>query len=229
MRRKIGSWVRRGKMRRTLQIRNPARLLICILALLLAGLGVVLILLFQKPTVPVSSASSPSGVLEAQQTATATPQESAPTVQPETEPTPSAPVPVLEDVGGYPVIAKLVIESLSLDLPVIGEVSDAALKVSPCLYMGPSSPAYPGNIVIVGHNNRNKTHFGHLNELKAGSTVLLSDKYGTEYRYEVYDTETIGPNEVDALEIYEGEYGLALVTCADQGKNRLLVRCRRGE
>ena len=228
MRRRIKAGVRRGKMRRTLQIRNPMRLLlICILALLLVGLCVVLILMWQKPAPALLPDSSPSGVLEVQ--STATPQGTASTIQPETELMSSAlvPVPVLEDVGGYLVIAKLMIESLSLDLPVIGEVSDAALKVSPCLYMGPSSPAYPGNIVIVGHNNRNKTHFGRLNELKAGSIVLLSDKYGAEYRYEVYDTETIGPNEVDALEVYEGEYGLTLVTCADQGKNRLLIRCKR--
>ncbi|MGI6176339.1 MAG: sortase [Christensenellales bacterium] len=151
-------------------------------------------------------------------------------VEPETqEPPPSARVPVLEDVQGYLVIAKLVIESLSLDLLIIGEVSDAALKVSSCLYMGPSSPAYPGNIVITGHNNRDKSHFGRLNELQAGSVVVLSDPYGSEYRYEVYGTETIGPNEVEALEIYEGEYGLALVTCTDRGENRLLLRCRRLE
>ncbi|MFT3985787.1 MAG: sortase [Lachnospiraceae bacterium] len=144
-------------------------------------------------------------------------------------PAPSAPVAVLEDIEGYSTTAQLRIDTISLDLFIIGEVSEAALKVSPCLYAGPSSPEYPGNIVITGHNNRNKTHFGRLDELKSGSAVLLSDKYGTEYYYEVYGMETIGPNEVDALEEYEGEYGLTLVTCADQGKNRLLVRCRRVE
>ena len=218
--------MRRGNMRRTLQIRNPVHLFAGILALLLVALGVVLVLLWQKPPF-VPPVSSPDGVPEVQ--TTTTPQETASAIQPETEPTPSAPVAVLEDIRGYSTTARLRIEAISLDLIVIGEVSDAALKVSPCLYAGPSSPIYPGNIVITGHNNRNKTHFGRLDELKVGSTVVLSDRYGIEYRYEVYGSETIGPNEVEALEEYEGEYGLALVTCADNGENRLLVRCRREE
>ena len=59
--------------------------------------------------------------------------------------------------------------------------------------------------------------------------MRLSDKDGYEYSYEVYETQTIGPDDVDAFDNYEGDYGLSLVTCADNGENRLLVRCRRVE
>jgi LPXTG-site transpeptidase (sortase) family protein len=145
------------------------------------------------------------------------------TAQPEA---PMPPTVVLEDIGGYPAALLLTIEALSLELPVIAELGEAALKVAPCLYAGPPSPAYPGNIVITGHNYRDKSHFGRLDELEKGDAVLLMDKYGESFRYEVYDILTIGPEDIAALEEYEGEHGLALVTCADRGKNRLLVRCR---
>lgn len=148
-------------------------------------------------------------------------------VPPAARPEAAMPPPVvLEDMEGYPVIARLTIERLSLELPVLAEVGDAALKVAPCLFAGPSSPTYPGNIVITGHNYRDKSHFGRLSELEKDDAVILMDKYGEVFCYEVYETLTIGPGDIEALETYEGEYGLALVTCADRGKNRLLVRCR---
>lgn len=37
--------------------------------------------------------------------------------------------------------------------------------------------------------------------------------------------ETIAPDQVAALDEYEGEYGLTLITCTTGGKNRL-VKCR---
>ena len=122
--------------------------------------------------------------------------------------------------------ARLSIEALALELPVIAEVSDAALEVAPCLYAGPSSPEYDGNIVVTGHNYRNDAHFGRLDELKEGDIVLLTDRYGEAFRYEVYDMETIAPDEVSALEDYEGTRALSLLTCTTGGRDRLLVRCR---
>ena len=123
-------------------------------------------------------------------------------------------------------MARLSIGAIGLELPVIGELSDDALKTAPCLYAGPSLPEDAGNIVIVGHNYRNESHFGRLDELEAGGAVQLTDKYGEVYNYEVYSTETIAPDQISALENYEGAHGLALITCTDGGKNRLLVKCR---
>lgn len=146
---------------------------------------------------------------------------------PEAVSTPEPPrIPVLEDVGGYPVMARLEIEKIGLELPVIAELSDEALKTAPCLYAGPGTPEDVGNIVIVGHNYRNDSHFGRLDELEAGAVVQLTDMYGEVYDYEIYDIQTIAPDGVAALEDYEGERGLALITCTTGGKNRLLVKCK---
>lgn len=134
---------------------------------------------------------------------------------------------VLEDVEGYPVMGHLTIEAIGLELPVIAEYDYDALTTAPCLYAGPSLPEVAGNIVIVGHNYRSGIQFGRLKELKEGEAVRLMDVYGQPYDYEVYSMETISPNETAALEDYEGEHGLALITCTADGKNRLLIRCKR--
>ena len=50
------------------------------------------------------------------------------------------------------------------------------------------------------------------------------DKYGDFTDYEVYDMETVASDQAEALEKYEGEYGLTLITCTAGGESRLLVR-----
>ena len=131
-----------------------------------------------------------------------------------------------ETYSAYPVVAMLSIDKLGLELSVLGENNDAALEISPCLYAGPDSPEFEGNIVITGHNYKNESHFGRLDEMKNGDTITYTDKWGGVYCYEVYDRETIAPNQIDALEKYEGERALSLLTCTQSGKKRLLVRCR---
>lgn len=125
---------------------------------------------------------------------------------------------------GYSVIAKLTIEKLDLQLPVISETDDKALKVSVCHYSGPM-PGEAGNMVITGHNFRNGAHFGRLDEINQGDLVLI-EAQGKGYQYEVYETDVIKPDDVAALDDYQGESALTLLTCTSQGNRRLIVRCK---
>ena len=136
-------------------------------------------------------------------------------------------VSVHTDVDGYPVMARLTIEAIGLELPVIAEFSDDALKTAPCLYAGPGTPKDVGNIVVVGHNYQDDSHFGKLDELEVDVLVRLTDDCGEIYDYEVYSMETIAPDQAEALADYEGERSLSLITCTTSGKNRLLVKCRQ--
>ena len=81
-------------------------------------------------------------------------------------------------------------------------------------------------MVISAHNDRTNVHFGRLNEFKSGNTVALMDQYGDIFSYEVYDIETIDPDNVSALDEYEGDRALSLLTCTSNGNRRLLLRCR---
>ncbi len=126
---------------------------------------------------------------------------------------------------GYDVIGKLSIEKIGLELPVISETSEKALKVSICYFSG-ALPGQKGNMVITGHNYANGAHFGKLRQLEAGDVVVYTVPDGTVYRYEVYQTLSVKPDNAAVLDIYEGEYALTLVTCESQGNRRLLIRCK---
>ncbi|MDL2234642.1 sortase [Christensenellaceae bacterium OttesenSCG-928-L17] len=199
----------------------------CVLALvgvMLAATAIVLLIGREPEQTPKDDTLSITSLpaLSASPTPSEAPQSSAPE---ETPPPPRVRA-LPETLEGYPVEAKLTIETLGSELFVLGDSSDAALEVSPGLYSGPDSPEFAGNIVITGHNYKNDSHFGRLDELEDGDVVTFTDKWGGEYRYEVYDSETIAPDQIAALEEYEGERALALLTCTKNGKSRLLVRCR---
>jgi len=127
-------------------------------------------------------------------------------------------------IDKYDVMAKLSIESLSLELPVISKMDDEALRVSVCYYKG-AIIGEKGNMVITGHNFASGAHFGNLDRIKIGDIVSLFGPDNKEYRYRVYDTEVVNPDDIEALNEYEGEYALTLLTCVNNGNSRLLVRC----
>lgn len=203
------------------------RILIPVLAGLCVALVVISVNMFAEEDRLDDQARQETQALliAAQTTATLEPAQT-----PDTKETPLPTVPsrpaVLQDVDGYSVIAKVSIEKLELELPILSQATDDALKLAPCLFIGPQNPNDVGNMVITGHNNKDGSQFGRLKELKEGDIVTLMDKWGDTFTYEVYDIETIKPDDMASLEEYEGERALALVTCTSNGNSRLLLRCR---
>ena len=133
-----------------------------------------------------------------------------------------APQRVLNDMADYPVMAKLTIPKLELELPVITECSDEALKVSVCRLTGPTEPGESG-LVLTAHNYRNGAHFGRLDELDIGDQIELMDVWGAKTSYRVSDMLHIKPDDWAALNAAESV--LDLVTCTNNANARLLVRC----
>lgn len=136
----------------------------------------------------------------------------------------NTPLPVSE-LEGHAVIARLDIDALDLQLPVLSQTSDAALKVSVCYYIGPA-PGGKGNLVITGHNYRSGAHFGKLDRIKTGDTVTVTSADGETFVYEVYKLDHIKPDNAQALNITQYPCELTLLTCEANGNGRLLVRCR---
>jgi|GEM_PF-1333757 len=126
---------------------------------------------------------------------------------------------------GYDIIGKLVIHKLGIELPVISYTDDDALKVSVCYFKG-ALPGEQGNMVITGHNYANGAMFGNLEDLEIGDSVILSTPDGAASEYRVYDAIEIKPDDTAAVDNFQGEYALTLLTCTNHGNRRLLVRCR---
>lgn len=136
---------------------------------------------------------------------------------------------IINATGEDGVIGILEIPELDEELPIIGKWSYKLLKISICRYKGPD-PNEAGNLVLIGHNYKNGSHFGRLDELSIGSELYLTDSAtGTRVRYEVYQIKSIEADAFSALKTYQGDCGLTLMTCKDNGTNRLLVRCEQKE
>ena len=136
---------------------------------------------------------------------------------------------IISATGDDGMIGILEIPQINQELPIIGKWSYNLLKISICRYKGPD-PNEEGNLVLIGHNYKSGAHFGDLSELTVGSELFLTNtKTGERVRYEVYQIKHIAPDAFSALKSYHGTAGLTLMTCRNNGTNRLLIRCEQKE
>ena len=125
----------------------------------------------------------------------------------------------------YDYAGVIAIPNLSLELPVIDQWNYARLKVAPCRQSG---AAADGDLVIAAHNY--KSHFGYLDRLEPGASVIFTDMEGTVYRYAVEEIRQLEPEDVeDVSSVFSSEYPLVLYTCTPGGKARVAVFCRWAE
>ena len=125
----------------------------------------------------------------------------------------------------YDYAGVIAIPNLSLELPVIDQWSYARLKVAPCRQSG---AAADGDLVIAAHNY--KSHFGYLDRLEPGASVIFTDMEGTVYRYAVEEIRQLEPEDAeDVSSVFSSEYPLVLYTCTPGGKTRVAVFCRWDE
>ena len=125
----------------------------------------------------------------------------------------------------YDYAGVIAIPDLSLELPVIDRWSYDRLKVAPCRQSG---AAPDGDLVIAAHNY--KSHFGYLDRLPPGASVIFTDMEGTVYRYVVEEIRRLEPEDAeDVSSVFSSEYPLVLYTCTPGGKARVAVFCQWDE
>ncbi|MBE5843734.1 MAG: sortase [Butyrivibrio sp.] len=122
------------------------------------------------------------------------------------------------DVDGQSFIGIIDIPSIDIRLPIQAEWSQENAKQAPCRYKG---SVYENDLIVAGHNYQR--HFGNLNQLVSGDTVIVTDVDGRQYYYEVTYTETIGTYDVDKMD--EGDWDFTVFTCTIGGASRVTVRC----
>ena len=128
---------------------------------------------------------------------------------------------------GYTIEARLTIESLGIDYPVIKECTEELLKISLNKYWG-GAPNSIGNYCIVGHNYKNKKMFGRLSEIVSGDIVELTNTETEKtVKYQVYNKYTVEPTDTSCTsQLTDGRRELTLITCTNYGKQRLVVKAR---
>ena len=126
-----------------------------------------------------------------------------------------------QEIGGYSYIAVLSIPSQGLELPVMADWDEYALKLAPCRYHG---SIYTDDLVIAGHAY--ETHFWPLHYMSLGEEVYLTDMDGNVFRYTIAEIYSLKDTDITDM-IYSG-YPLTLFTCTGVGNmDRLAVCCNR--
>ena len=144
--------------------------------------------------------------------------------QAQTEKTPSG--------YNYKKIAIVNIPKINVNYAVLqgetGELkeTEALLKISPVKYHG-HEPNEVGNFCIVGHNYRNSKFFSKVPTLVVGDTVELTDLTKRKITYEVYDKYTVDPSDISCTtQLTGGKKEITLITCTDDSKQRVIVKCK---
>ena len=138
------------------------------------------------------------------------------------------------NAGGYKykIISTVEIPKINVKYTVLQgetgslEETESLLKSSPVKYHG-CDPNEVGNFCIVGHNYRNSKFFSKVPNLVVGDTVKLTDLTGRTINYEVYDKHTVDPDDTsDTTQLTGGRKELTLITCTNDSKLRVIVRCK---
>jgi sortase A len=138
---------------------------------------------------------------------------------------------ILDDGSEDPVMSRLRIKGIKLDLPVYHGTSDATLLKGLGHLEGTSLPV--GGVgthsVITGHRGlADAEMFTHLNKVHAGDTFSVST-FGEVLTYRVVSTKVVDPSDTASLKAEPGKDLMTLVTCTPLGINsqRILVTGER--
>lgn len=122
-------------------------------------------------------------------------------------------------IDGNRYLGIIFIPILDLELPVLNELNKDNLKVSPCKYNGTLDN---NDLIIAGHNY--KSHFGSIQSLNSGDTILFIDVNGIIHTYEVIQSEIIQDTDIDSMLSNSSTWDLTLFTCTLSGSSRITVR-----
>lgn len=127
----------------------------------------------------------------------------------------------------YETIGIIRIPKINLTYPILSQTTDALMKVAPCKFHG-ASPNEVGNLCIIAHNyRRTGVFFSDVDTLVVGDIVEIQDLSQRTIQYEVYDVHTVEPDNVsDTTQKTNGRREVTLITCTDDSKQRIIVRCK---
>lgn len=137
----------------------------------------------------------------------------------------------LSQLNALSVMARLVVPTANVDLPVYHGTSDATLHKEVGHLYGSDLPVggMDTHSVLTAHSGlTNATLFDNLHKVKKGDAIYVGVS-GERLKYEVDDIQTVLPHETDGLKPQVGKDLITLVTCTPYGINthRLLVTGHR--
>ena len=126
----------------------------------------------------------------------------------------------------YTIIGSIKIPKISIEYDILSSTSVDLLKISVNKYWG-ANPNEVGNMCILGHNWFDARFFGRLHLLEINDVVEITDCYDRTEQYYVYDKFVVEPEDTSCTsQITNGEKEITLITCYNNGQQRLVVKAR---
>jgi len=138
----------------------------------------------------------------------------------ETEPSTNQ-TPAVE-IDGDLYIGYIALPTIGITLPVMADWSNEKLMSAPCRHFGSLES---NDLVIAGHNYTR--HFGKLDRLQLGDSIIFTDMNGVCVAFKVEKIETVPGDDVAAVQ--QSGFDLVLYTCNYTGKSRIMVFCNRAD
>ncbi len=127
--------------------------------------------------------------------------------------------------GTYDIIGRITIPKIGVDYPIFSETTVELLKISICKFHG-GNPNEIGNLCLAGHNYRNSKFFSKVDTLAIGDIIEITDLSKRKIQYEIYDIHTVDPSDrSDTSQLTNGKKEVTLITCTDDNKQRIIVKC----
>lgn len=101
-------------------------------------------------------------------------------------------------------------------LVVLDDVTAGDLQRGPGHYPGTASPGEPGNFAVAGHRTTYGAPFYHLDVLRRGDHVVVTDRAGRQHTYEVAGQRVVLPGDTWVIgndPLGSGQPTLTLTTC----------------
>lgn len=127
-------------------------------------------------------------------------------------------------------VARVVIPSLKIDLSVEeGKIERGVWSISQrgASHLDVSkNPGEGGNIVVYGHNK--KAIFGPILWAEKGEKITLIDKDDKEFNYQVIETKTVSPDQIEYV-LPKNEEILTLYTCTGFADSKKFIVIAKSE
>lgn len=137
----------------------------------------------------------------------------------------------IQEVLSYQTLVGIIeCEKINIKFPIVEGTERINIAVSVGHMKGTAGLGEDGNCVLAAHRGGiYGTFFKHIDQIEAGDIVKVTNMNGEIFEYEMYESFIVEPSEMWIIENIEKERTLTLVSCENDGKQRLIVRCRKKE
>lgn len=126
-------------------------------------------------------------------------------------------------------IAIINISSIKLNTVVVESIEKQYLKHYVCHFENSAMPGQYGNFSLAGHSSyRYNEVFNELHKISLEDEIIIKT-LNNEFTYVVKDIFEVDPEDTYVLDQDNEKKELTIVTCTNNGKNRLIVKAEIAE